>query len=348
MSLRRSSLPRHGRRALVASGMAAALVAVPGVALASETTSENPVEDAPAVVQQLTEELPVSVPEAGSDTTDGTDTDVEGTGDPVDDVTGAVDGVTGAVDDVTGTGDPEDEEADTDGSGGGGAATPELPALPPFVVPDDARAAFKELTRQLGIADSCVDGIADSVELIVGGLLDPEQLEAIIAELEGLLEEFGLTLEDLTGGLGGGLGGDTDLLGALAMDDLAADAQAIEDVVPGAGDSAPGGDFVTGIELLVTTLSEDCVPELPGGEGSETPTIPVDNGTDVPPAAEHPAPVQPVAQPVAYPGYAPTGADLARADDTSVPLTALGGGLVLVAAGAAGYGMRGRAVRTRD
>ena len=37
MSLRPSTLPRHGRRALVASGLAAALVAVPGIAFAEET-----------------------------------------------------------------------------------------------------------------------------------------------------------------------------------------------------------------------------------------------------------------------------------------------------------------------
>ena len=88
-------------------------------------------------------------------------------------------------------------------------------------------------------------------------------------------------------------------------------------------------------------------PARRGGARAARARVPVGGGT---PQAPAPAPEvqQPVAQPVAYPGYAPTGADTARADDVSVPLTALGGGLVLVAAGAAGYGMRGRAVRTRD
>ncbi|RBY74519.1 hypothetical protein DQ239_19635 [Blastococcus sp. TF02-09] len=231
------------------------------------------------------------------------------------------------------------EETETGDESETGGDTGELPV---FVVGDDEREAFKELTRQLGIPDSCVDGIADSVELIIGGLLDPEQLEAIIAELESLLGDFGLTLEDLSGGLPEGE--DAGLVGALAMDDLAADAQAMETELPEGEEGAPGGDFIAGIELLVKTLSEDCVPETDEGG---TPVAPVDNGTPAPPVAEHPA-AAPVAQPVSYPGYAPTGADSAQADDASVPMTALAGGLVLVAAGAAGYGMRGRAVRTRD
>ena len=306
MSLRRSSLPRHGRRALVASGMAAALVAVPGIALADEPAPGLPVEDPAAVVQQLVDDAQVQVPETG-DTETG-------------DTTGG---------DTTG--------GDTTGDLGGGG---------PVFDPADLSIlldGLKQLTGTLGIPDSCVDGIAEGVALILNGLLDPAQLEAILEELTGLLTDFEGTLEELLGGLEGGLGGGLGgvLGGDQEMQLLAAEAEAIE-----APEGAPGADVVSGIELIVTTLAEDCIPE--GAEPEPEPEV--ENPQVVHPTPEQPAPpaAQPVAQPVAYPGYAPTGADLARADDTSVPLTALGGGLVLMAAGAAGYGMRGRAVRTRD
>ena len=113
---------------------------------------------------------------------------------------------------------------------------------------------------------------------------------------------------------------------------------------------APGEEEAPELPTLIEGLIafgaalQACVPEAPAEEPEpENPGV-------VLPTPEQPAPpaAQPVAQPVSYPGYAPTGAGTARADDVSVPLTALGGGLVLVAAGAAGYGMRGRAVRTRD
>jgi hypothetical protein len=114
--------------------------------------------------------------------------------------------------------------------------------------------------------------------------------------------------------------------------------------VPAEGEAGPSEDIIGGLELVLASL-ESCVPTPPAGEEPEepAPVAPVGGGTP-----QAPAPAPHVQQPVAYPGYAPTGAETARADDVSVPLTALAGGLVLVAAGAAGYGMRGRAVRTRD
>ena len=306
MSLRRSSSLRHGRRVLVASGLTAAMLGVPSLAMADDSAPGSPAPDPAALLQQLDDGLSAS--DADGDGAGGTPTIPGAGGTPT---------IPGA---------------------GGGGATPGGDTLPEptrLEAPDDLLEALKQATRAAGIPDSCVDGIAEGFELIVNGLLDPAQLEAIIDELTGLLEEFEGGLEGVTGGSGS--------LPDLGL--LAADAESMdEDVAP---EEDPGGDVVAGLELIGTTLAEDCMPETDQGG---TPTVPVDNGTDGPPVAEHPAPVQqaPVAQPVSYPGYAPTGADSARADDVSVPLTALGGGLVLVAAGAAGYGMRGRAVRTRD
>jgi len=333
LSLRRSSSLRHGRRVLVASGLTAAMLGVPSLAMADDSAPGSPAPDPAALLQQLDDGLSAS--DADGDGAGGTPTIPGAGGTPT--IPGA--GGTPTIPGAGGTPTiPGAGGTPTIPGAGGGGATPGGDTLPEptrLEAPDDLLEALKQATRAAGIPDSCVDGIAEGFELIVNGLLDPAQLEAIIDELTGLLEEFEGGLEGVTGGSGS--------LPDLGL--LAADAESMdEDVAP---EEDPGGDVVAGLELIGTTLAEDCMPETDQGG---TPTVPVDNGTDGPPVAEHPAPVQqaPVAQPVSYPGYAPTGADSARADDVSVPLTALGGGLVLVAAGAAGYGMRGRAVRTRD
>ena len=283
--------------------MAVALIAVPGIALAEENPPGGSVQDPTVVLDELVGGVP-----------SGTEGGTEGGDESVEDETGGAD------------------------TGGDDAGTGDTPAPPALETPDPLLEGLKELTRALGIPDSCVDGISDGIELILNGLLDPAQLEAILEELTGLLGDFEGTLEELLAGLDGGLDG--GLGGAQEMQLLAAEADAIE-----APEGAPGADVIAGIELIVTTLAEECVPEEEPEQPA--PVAPVGGGT---PQAPAPAPQvqEPVAQPVSYPGYAPTGADKARADDVSVPLTALGGGLVLVAAGAAGYGVRGRALRTRD
>jgi hypothetical protein len=191
------------------------------------------------------------------------------------------------------------------------------------VVPAELKALF----AQAGFSAECVDGVTAGLEQFGAGLAALLDVEAYAAELEAFLT-------------------------ALSEADPATLPLLVEDLltgfVPAEGEAGPSEDIVGGLELVLASLST-CVPTLPTGEEPEqpAPVTPVGGGT---PQAPAPAPQveQPVAQPVSYPGYAPTGADTARADDVSVPLTALGGGLVLVAAGAAGYGMRGRAVRTRD
>jgi hypothetical protein len=284
LSLRPSTLPRHGRRALVASSMAAALIAVPGIAMAEETSEvpANPVTEAldEATADTPLEDLPITIPGGGTGTDD------------------------------TGT---DEEEVDP--------TTP--PEAPPFEVPAELEALF----AQAGFSAECIDGVTGGLEQLGAGLAALFEFEEYAAELEGFLTALS----------------EAGPAGAPAI---------VEDFltgfVPAEGEAGPSEDIIGGLELILTSL-ESCVPTPPAGEEPEepAPVAPVGGGT---PQAPAPAPEvhQPVAQPVSYPGYAPTGADTARADDVSVPLTALGGGLVLVAAGAAGYGMRGRAVRTRD
>lgn len=313
MSQRRPSSPRRGHRVLVASGLTAALVAVPGTAAANEA---EPVEQVTAFLEGLAAET------------------------------------------------PSDAEA---------------PGLPAFTVPPEIRAAFQQLADAAMLPENCVDGVADAIELILNGLIAlPLELADALAELlellgggEGLpLPDELAVIEDLLDQLLGGLAG----AAPVAADQSAAEADSQDPALPLVGDVE---GLLTGEETPDEGASDEDVPaeEAPAGGAPELPTLTLVDGlvalgealaacipappTEEPepetppvvhPTPEQPAPhaPQPVAQPVAYLGYAPTGADVARADDTSVPLAALGGGLVLVAAGAAGYGMRGRAVRTRD
>jgi hypothetical protein len=215
----------------------------------------------------------------------------------------------------TGTEEPVVEESE---GGAGGGETP-----PPFEVPAELEALF----AQAGFSAECIEGVSAGLEQFGAGLAALFEFEEYADELEAFLtslaeadpEEAPLIVEELLTGF-----------------------------VPMEGEEGPSADIVGGLELVLASL-ESCVPTPPAEEEPEqpAPVAPVGGGTPQQPA---PAPhvEQPAAQPVAYPGYAPTGADMAQADDVSVPLTALGGGLVLVAAGAAGYGMRLRAVRTRD
>ena len=253
------------------------------------------------------------------------------------------------------------------------------PGLPAFEVPPAILAAFQQLADAAMLPENCVDGVADAIELILDGLIAlPLELADVLADLLALLGGGGLPLpgdlavlqdllDELLGGLTGGLSAPAPAPAAAPV--AADDASALElPTLPGVpGAETPGEEpeeevpaeeeespelptLIDGLLALGAAL-EACIPApAPPTETPKPTTPPVAVPTQQPPAAT-PAPhtPAPVAQPVAYLGYAPTGADPARADDTSVPLTAVAGGLVLLAgAGAAGYGMRGRAVRTRD
>ncbi|MDT0277494.1 hypothetical protein [Blastococcus goldschmidtiae] len=295
MSQRRPSSP-HGRRALVASGVTAALVLVPvGMARAAPETPDNPVTEAfddATAETPVVSDLPLDPGTEEPEVTDPEGTDPEGT---------------------------ESEGTESEGTESEGTESEGDGTLPPFEVPAELQALF----AQAGFSEECIEGVSAGLEQFGAGLAALLDLEEYAAELEAFLTE-------------------------LSEADPAALPVLIEDLltgfVPSEGEAGPSEDIIGGLELVLASL-ETCVPTLPSGEEPEPEMSPVAHPTPEQPAPHAP---QPVAQPVAYLGYAPTGADAPRADDTSVPLTALGGGLVLVAAGAAGYGMRGRAVRTRD
>lgn len=219
-----------------------------------------------------------------------------------------------------------DEAGGTDG-GGDEAATTTTPSEPAFEVPPELVAAFGELAAQGGFSEDCVNGVVAALELIGNGLA------ALPAELEALV---------------------TDLVGAVQASIEAQEPGPLEEFLTGlqpseeGSDEPPtpiGGDIVAGLELLATTLSEDCAP---APAAPTTPTPPAGGNRDAghtpaytPPHTPH-APAPPAAQPVVYPGYAPTGAER---DAGGLPLAAVGAPLALTAGGAAWTGRRWRAAR---
>lgn len=245
------------------------------------------------------------------------------------------------------------------------------PGVPAFEVPPAIRAAFQQLADAAMLPENCVDGVADAIELILDGLIAlPLELADVLADLLALLGGGGLplpgdlaALQELLEELLGGLTEAPPAAAPVAADD--ASALDLPIPVPGAGTPEEGVEEEVPVEeeespelptlidglLALGAALQACIPAPAAPAETPKPTVPpVSAPTQQPPAAT-PAPhtPAPVAQPVAYLGYAPTGADSARADDTSVPLAAVAGGLVLLAgAGAAAHGMRGRAVRTRD
>ncbi|MDK3257335.1 hypothetical protein [Blastococcus capsensis] len=224
-------------------------------------------------------------------------------------------------------------EGDTDAVGGGalpgtepaatGGTEDPAPARSPEV-PPELDAALGQLAAALQLPDECVDGISQSLDLVVGGLLAiPAEFEALVADLRAALERAAA---------GGGPDGLPDL------------AEELQLILAGSADPALVADssIVEGLELLAETLPT-CMPTLPAAppEFPQPPAPPAP--APAPPVA--PAP-QPVAQPVVYPGYAPTGADEDRDD---VPPAALVGALALLVgtgAGATAYRRQWRAAPT--
>ncbi|MGY1834748.1 hypothetical protein ACI79P_06555 [Blastococcus sp. SYSU DS0510] len=282
-SLHRPGRPR-GRRALVASGLAAALVAVPGLARADEPA--DPLQPVNDILEGVAGDgsVPV-VPEAP--------------------------GLPGApAEEGAEPGDDDGEPGDDDGE-------PDVVPVPAVAVPAELEAALQQLGAALGLPESCVTGIVDSVELVVEGLVAvPVELVDVVADLRDALE-----------GVAGG-GGLEGLLG-------------LGEELQGALDPALVSDsaVVEGLQLLAETLPT-CAPALPAEEEPPAPSPEPPHA----PAPAVPAPVEhPVAQPVTYPGYAPTGAEQ---EDDGVP-PALGALALAVVAGAGSAG-RLRSRRAAD
>ncbi|TKJ20510.1 hypothetical protein [Blastococcus sp. CCUG 61487] len=235
------------------------------------------------------------------------------------------------TDALTGAENPLAPGAPGAGEGAGTEGTDETdetedPAdeAPPFEVPQELKDAFE----QAGFSEECVDGVSAGLAQLGAGLAGLGDFEAFAAGLQAQLEALG-EISDPTA-LPGAI---ESLLGGLTG------------APPG-----PGEDIVGGLQTILAALQE-CVPAPPsgGGEDEPAPTPPVAGPSPQAPApAPAPVPVEHTAKPGAYPGYAPTGAGVNEAADSTAPLAALGGVALLAGAGAAGYGMRRRALRTRD
>ena len=291
MSPRRLPEPLRRSRPLVVLGLAAALVAVPGTALA---------EGAPAPVDplgQVTDQL----------------------GSTLGDLTAPLAGGAGQLGDP-GTGQPP-------------AAVPPAPAGAPAVpAPDPAQLDPAELEAQLAallgtlqVSPECTSAVAADLEALLASV--PATVEQVVAELQAGLDEV---LADPAGG--GQVLQDrlTELVGGLA----------------GGGAPAPGEDpiglpVVTAVEQLVQDLLTTCLPQPVEETQAPPPPAPA-----APPAAPPVAAAPTGAAPVAYLGYAPTGAP-EEEPGGGLPVAAFGGVLLLTAAGA-GTWVRARRAAARD
>jgi hypothetical protein len=241
---------------------------------------------------------------------------------PTNPVTDVVDGVVGGPEN---TGDTGSEGTDPEGTG-----TTE-PGVPPELAD-----ALAQLGAALGLPQDCIDGVSASIQLIIEGLGEiPAELQARLADVLAQLQALGSD------------GPPTDVSGLeglqTAIEDFLDGGAATATPTEGAPD-ATDSTIVQGLELLGETLAEKCMPTTtaPGT------TPPSETPTQTPAPATHPAAGAP-AQPVVYPGYAPTGG--AGADEASAtgPLATLGGAVLLLgAATAVGYRRRGRALRHED
>jgi hypothetical protein len=316
LSLRRSSL--------VAAGLATALVAVPGTAAAAPS---EPVDR----ITGFLDELAAAAPSAGSGSGLPAFTvppEVRAAFQQLADAAmlpeNCVDGVADAIDLV-------------------------LAGL--VALPLELADALAELLELLGGGEGLplpeeLAVLQDLLDQLLGGLAGAAPAAPEAAAAEGPAEEEvpapTTPLDPLLGALPVEL---PELPGAGAPEETpeeAPEAEAPEEEVP-AEESPELPTLVQGLVALGEAL-QACVPTPPAAEETPEPATPVTQPAEPPAPAPAPHTPTPIAQPVTYLGYAPTGADTPRADDASVPLTAVAGGLVLLAgAGAAGYGMRGRA-----
>jgi hypothetical protein len=211
--------------------------------------------------------------------------------------------------------------------------------------PTDPAAPLSEVTEGLQDAGGQLGGTSgDTSPLPAGEGMDPDALAA-------LLEELGVPAECVTGF--------QEVLEGIAAD-LAASPEEVPDELAGlvAGLQAafekqdPAEVEAALTELLgasglaqLDEVAAACLPEEEPEPQPQPAPAPVVVPSPQPPAPAPVAPAAPVAKPVAYPGYAPTGVTTTDAADATVPLAIAG--LVLLSAGAAGYGMRRRAVSAR-
>jgi hypothetical protein len=308
LSNRRPSSPGpRARRSLVATGLAAAVVLVPGTARADTDPGTDP---AGALTTGLT---------------DGLDT-----------VTGALSGAAGGSGGMTTGG--------TTATGGGTAAsgTPGLPGTAAGDLPGAAQLQqlFDQLAGALQISPKCSDGVLQGVQMVVTDLTQlPQQLQDLLGRLSGVLQQGPGDLGRVVplGGLADG--------GSLTLP--AADPASSGAATVGIGDADQFGDvpLTDDLQALLKTVVYDCLPH-PSAASPTTEAVdsPAPEPAAAPAPAAAGAPV--AQQAVSYPGYAPTGGVPADSSG-GVPPAVLGGVVLLGAAGAAGYRMSSRAARSR-
>jgi hypothetical protein len=172
-------------------------------------------------------------------------------------------------------------------------------------------------------------------QVLLGQLgVSPECATAIQADVEALVASVPATVEELAAQLQTGL---TDALASPPSSREALQALLMGAIGQAATAADPDGlPVLTAVQDLVTDFLATCLPQpAAAAPTTDVPVAPAVQSTPIPVAA--PAPTTPAA-PVAYLGYAPTGAGEDEWD-ARTPLLALGG-VLLLGGGLAGTWMR--------
>jgi hypothetical protein len=199
---------------------------------------------------------------------------------------------------------------DTGGAGGTDTSTEPSTGTTPSLDPSQLQA----LLTALPVSPECVSAISDDLQTVLTSV--PATIEALAGQLQ----------TGLTDALAAPPTNPTEFQGSLmGLIDQVADPGVDPEELP----------VVGAVEALVGDFLAFCLPELPTAAPTPAAPVPAAQTSAAPVAA--PAATAPAA-PVAYLGYAPTGAP-ADPSGASAPLLALGG-VLLLAGGLAGTWMR--------
>jgi len=241
--------------------------------------------------------------------------------DPVQSVVGGVTGQTGGGGGTSGASQPGTQNQTQQDPAGtvvpGAGSTPTLPPLD--------LSQLNALLTQLGISQKCSTAVEKDLTQTVSDI--PATAEQLVQEIVGQLQSGGGDLQAVL---------QDPQNGQQVLMKLVQEGQA---TVPELTSTSPDElALVQDLQQLLTDLLTTCQPAPPT-------TAPAS------PASQAPAaPAAPVAaQPVSYPGYAPTGGT-GPADDGPAPAVLAGMGAVLLLAGGAGtvrYRVRSREARQK-
>lgn len=227
-----------------------------------------------------------------------------------------------------------DPTGGTDPASPSTATADDPPTLPP--PPPQLAALLQQLQQHSQISPDCVNGVLQDVQLIISDI--PATLQDLLAQLAAGLQQGGGSLGQLVP-LGTPQPDGSQVLTLPVAQPASSSGTGA--VAIGSPSDLQNSQLADDIQKLVKDFTYNCLPK---------PALPT-TGTAPTPAPPTPAPqnpVTPAAQPVQYPGYAPTGGSGPAPPAGPVPLSALCAAVLLLSgAGVAASRMRSRAPRSR-